>query len=257
MTRLNATQIFVRSVLILGSLISGAVYASAQTGGISGKITDGFGGVIVGAEIKAVISSSDEAAPRQTFRAVSNGEGEFEIPALPVGSYEVEVKAPGFTTLKEKVVVDGRQPIRVDLQLMPPKVCDDSKGPNIDLSEKDKAEIINQVLNMEIQLWQSYRGPILLSNQNIKAAWISAPPGQTVTVLSFREIIRKASPGKPVSYCYFSKFEVHGDCVAITLIQDDVTSEGEGCTLCGGGATYVFHKEAGDWKGKFFSGWIS
>ncbi|MBO0724021.1 MAG: carboxypeptidase regulatory-like domain-containing protein, partial [Blastocatellia bacterium] len=133
MSRLNATHISIRSGLLLSSLISGAIYTSAQTGGITGKITDDFGGVIVGAEIKAVISSSDQAAPRQTFRAVSNGKGEFEIPALPVGFYEVEVKSPGFTTLKEKVVVDGRQPIRVDLQLMPPKVCDDSKGSgNID-----------------------------------------------------------------------------------------------------------------------------
>jgi hypothetical protein len=45
--------------------------------------------------------------------------------------------------------------------------------------------------------------------------------------------------------------------VAITLLRSGVTADGEECNLCGGGATYVFRKEAGDWKGKFFNGWIS
>jgi len=168
-----------------------------------------------------------------------------------------KVKAPGFKTLKEKVIVAASQPTRIDLQITPPKVCEDAKGPNIELAEKDKAEIINQVLKMEFQNWQVVREPMLLSTQNIKAAWVSAPPGHTITVLSILEIFMKARPGEFLSYSYFSEFEIHGDCVAITLIQSGITSEGEECNLCGGGATYVFRKEAGEWKGKFFSGWIS
>jgi Carboxypeptidase regulatory-like domain len=257
MPRLNGAHIFTRSGVILGCLILGAVYTSAQTGGITGKIIDSVGAVITGAEIKAVISSSDQAAAPQTFRAISNNEGEFTISSLPFGSYEVEVKAPGFTTLKEKVVVAGRQPMRVDLQLTPPKVCDDAKGPNIELTEKDKAEIINQVLKMEYQNLQSDGEPILLSTKNIKADWVSAPPGRAITALSTSEIIGKAPLGEHLFYYYFSEFKVHGDCVVITLLQSGVTSEGEECNLCGGGSTYVFRKEAGDWKGKFFSGWIS
>jgi len=257
MPRLNATHFFIRCGVVLGCLILGAVYTLAQTGGITGKITDGFGAVIAGAEIKALISSSDRAATSQDFRAISNNNGEFMIPSLPFGSYEVEVKAPGFKTLKEKVIVAASQPTRIDLQITPPKVCEDAKGPNIELAEKDKAEIINQVLKMEIQNLRLYGEPILLSNQNIKVDWVGAPPGHTVTVLSILEIFMKARPGEFISFSYFSEFEVHGDCVAITLIQSGVTSEEGECNLCGGGATYVFHKEAGDWKGKFFSGWIS
>jgi len=94
-------------------------------------------------------------------------------------------------------------------------------------------------------------------DRNIKAAWVSAPPGRTVIALSTSEIIGKARPGELIFYCYFSEFEVHGDCVAITLIESGVTSEGEECGLCSRGATYVFRKEVGDWKGKYFSGWIS
>jgi hypothetical protein len=41
------------------------------------------------------------------------------------------------------------------------------------------------------------------------------------------------------------------------LHRSSVTSEGEECNLCGGGAIYTFRKEAGEWKGKFFSGWVS
>ena len=58
MPGLNATCIFIRTGAILGCLVLGAVYTLAQTGGITGKITDGFGAVIAGAEIKAVILSS-------------------------------------------------------------------------------------------------------------------------------------------------------------------------------------------------------
>jgi len=257
MPRLNAAHIFIHSGVILGSLILGAVYTLAQTGSISGKITDSVGYVVAGAEIKAVILSPDRAATSQDFRAISNNNGEFTIPSLPFGSYEVEVKAPGFKTLKEKVIVAASQPTRIDLQITPPKVCEDATGPYIELAEKDKAEIINQVLKMEFHNRQVVGEPILLSTQNIKVDWVSAPPGHTVTALSILEIFMKARPGEHVSYYYFSEFKVHGDCLAITLIESGVTSEGEKCNLCGGGATYVFRKEAGGWKGKFFSGWIS
>jgi len=257
MPRLNATHFFIRCGVILGCLILVAVYTLAQTGSITGKITDIIGSVIAGAEIKAVISSSDRASASQAFTAISNNDGEFTIPSLPFGSYEVEVTAPGFKTLKEKVIVADSQPTRFHLRITPQKACEDAKGPNIELAEKDKAEIINQVLKMEAQLSQFNREPILLSTQNINAAWVSAPPGHTITVLPTSEITSKARPGDYVDYYYFSEFKVHGDCVAITLIQSGITSEGEKCNLCGGGATYVFRKEAGDWKGKFFSGWIS
>jgi len=257
MPSLNTTHIFIRSGVLLGCLVLGAVYTLAQTGSITGKITDITGSVIAGAVIKAVISSSDRAPASQAFNAISNDDGEFTIPSLPFGSYEVEVKAPGFKTLKEKVIVADGQPARINLQITPAKACEDAKGPNIELAEKDKAEIINQVLKMEVQIRQVVREPILLSTQNIKVDWVSAPPGHTITVLSTSEITSKARPGDYVDYYYFSEFEVHGDCVAITLLQIGVTSEGKHCNLCGGGSTYVFRKEAGDWKGKFFSGWIS
>ena len=257
MPGLNATCVFIRTGAILSCLVLGVVSTLAQTGGITGKITDVFGAVIAGAEIKAVISSSDRAATSQAFRAISNNNGEFTIPSLPFGSYEVEVKAPGFKTLKEKVIVADSQPARIDLQITPPKACEDAKGPNIELAEKDKAEIINQVLKMEFQRSQFNGEPILLSTQNINAAWVSALPGHTITVLSTSEITSKARPGDYVDYYYFSEFAAHGNCVTITLLQIGVTSEGKHCNLCGGGSTYVFREEAGDWKGKFFSGWIS
>ena len=58
MPGLNATCVFIRTGAILSCLVLGVVSTLAQTGGITGKITDGFGAVIAGAEIKAVILSS-------------------------------------------------------------------------------------------------------------------------------------------------------------------------------------------------------
>jgi hypothetical protein len=74
MPGLNATHFFIRCGVILVCLILVAVYTLAQTGGISGKITDSVGYVVVGAEIKAVISPSDCAAAAQLTSSVRKRE---------------------------------------------------------------------------------------------------------------------------------------------------------------------------------------
>jgi hypothetical protein len=50
MPGLNAAHFFIRYGVILGCLILVAVYTLAQTGSITGKITDGSGALIAGAE---------------------------------------------------------------------------------------------------------------------------------------------------------------------------------------------------------------
>ena len=112
---------------------------------------------------------------------------------------------------------------------------------------------------MEFQSHPILRQEMVLSTQNIKAAWVSTSPGQKVIPLPLLEILKKAHANGSVDYYYFSELQIHGDCVSVTLSNSSkIFKEGlaEDCTLCGGGTTYTFRKEAGSWKGGYFIGWV-
>ena len=88
-------------------------YAMAQagsTGAISGIVTDTQGATIPGAEVQATQLNTGVVT-----RTVTNNAGVYTFPYLPVGNFEVRIKAPG---MKEAVitgvVVDQRNISRVD-----------------------------------------------------------------------------------------------------------------------------------------------
>jgi len=66
--------------------------ASAQqnTGGLKGRVSDEFGGVIVGATVTATDANG------KTKSATTNGEGAFNLAGLAPGKYTVRASAPGF-----------------------------------------------------------------------------------------------------------------------------------------------------------------
>src|SRR5690242_15374878 len=80
-------------VIALAFLCSASA-AFAQSGAnasLTGTVVDSGGGVIPGA---TVLVKSDSAK----FEAVTNGSGEFSLPALPAGKYTVTVTLQGFKT---------------------------------------------------------------------------------------------------------------------------------------------------------------
>ncbi|MGD0731675.1 MAG: TonB-dependent receptor [Terracidiphilus sp.] len=92
--------------LVLGILPCSKT-ASAQgiiTGGISGSVGDQTGAAIPGANVKAVSESTGTL-----FEVKANGEGEFEITTVPLGSYTITITASGFgvQTLSHVEVVAG------------------------------------------------------------------------------------------------------------------------------------------------------
>ncbi len=89
---LKARKFFVR-LFVLVLLLSGlgnATFAQV-TASIQGTITDASGAVIAGA--KVVVRNSALGIERNV---ASNSEGYYEVPALPPGSYSVEVRMQGF-----------------------------------------------------------------------------------------------------------------------------------------------------------------
>ena len=79
-------------LIVLGLATNREVSAQGIiTGGITGTITDPTGAVIPGAIIVATNESTGTA-----LKTVANGDGNFLIPDVPIGSYTVTIEASGF-----------------------------------------------------------------------------------------------------------------------------------------------------------------
>ncbi len=76
----------------LFTMLCGPIHAQS-TASIEGQVNDQQGAIVRAVEITAV---SREIGLRRV--AVSDDEGRYQIAALPVGSYRIEVRAPGFQT---------------------------------------------------------------------------------------------------------------------------------------------------------------
>jgi hypothetical protein len=102
-------------VLVLVLLVAAATFVSAQTfrGTILGTVSDTSGAVVSGATVKARNTGTGLERTTQT-----TAEGNYSIPELPIGTYNVTVAQPGFqTALMSNIVVDVATERRVDVAL--------------------------------------------------------------------------------------------------------------------------------------------
>src|SRR5436190_1372588 len=101
----------IRGGLLLGIAV---VSVQAQSNGIlTGRVTDPSDRIVVGAEI--VVRDSATLAQRSVR---TNREGIYEIPALPVGVYRMQAKAPGFRLYKlESLTMEGASTLIQDVHL--------------------------------------------------------------------------------------------------------------------------------------------
>jgi hypothetical protein len=100
---------------VVVAILSNTPFAAAQsTGGrIRGTVTDPSGGAVSGA--KLVLTNEGTNASRQ---AESGGNGEYLFLEAPVGSYELDVTAPGFKRYVRKgIALDLNQVLSIDIAL--------------------------------------------------------------------------------------------------------------------------------------------
>ncbi len=99
---------------LLGALLCPALLAGATTSGsISGTIRDPAGNVVRGAAVHL-----REAATGATHETLTDTKGYYTLPVLPVGRYELEVKANGFSGYERKdIVLDTNAALAEDATL--------------------------------------------------------------------------------------------------------------------------------------------
>lgn len=92
-------------------LFLAATAAYAQQTGITGKVTDPSGSVLVGAIVEAAQSGGAK------FEATTNSQGIYVFPALTATDYVITVRAEGFSTVQKTLTLLVGQMLENDLQL--------------------------------------------------------------------------------------------------------------------------------------------
>src|SRR5271154_2234141 len=98
---------------ILFFFLCSPLHAQYDNGSLVGTIRDATGAAVPG----AVVTITNNATA-VTAKATTNGDGDYELPSLRIGVYNISAKAPGFTDAVANnitISVGGRQ--RIDLSL--------------------------------------------------------------------------------------------------------------------------------------------
>lgn len=120
----------------------------AQTGSITGTVKDPSGASISGATV--VVTSPERGITRQMD---TNSTGDYNQSALPQGTYDVIVTAPGFKKFQAKgVVLDVAQKARVDVTLQVGAATTEIvvEGANVAQVETQSSELAGTVTGKEI-----------------------------------------------------------------------------------------------------------
>ena len=72
-------------------LLAAAALGQGATGTITGTVTDPSGAIVADAKVEV-----SNAANGQIFAAVSTSTGNYTVPQLPVGAYDLKVTVSGF-----------------------------------------------------------------------------------------------------------------------------------------------------------------
>jgi hypothetical protein len=105
---------FILALVLLSFLMSHSALAQTGSGRITGSVKDASGALISGSSVSLI-----NTATGATQKTTSNGEGVFAFPVVPVGQYELDVTADGFTPYKQtsKIKIDVNTALAIDVPL--------------------------------------------------------------------------------------------------------------------------------------------
>jgi len=110
---------FLALLVLLAS--AGPAHAQVEQGSVTGRVFDDAGAVVPGATV--TVTQHGTRVARQT---VTNGVGQYTVPYLPIGTYDVAAALAGFTTARvTDVTIRVGLTATVDLLLKPGSVQDE------------------------------------------------------------------------------------------------------------------------------------
>ena len=187
---LRKVRLRLRLSLICGlAVVLTVLPARAQevTATITGSVTDQSGAPIVGAAVTAVDVNRGTSLSTQT-----NGTGVFNIPHVPVGTYEVKIESKGFQTAIQKgITLDLNQTARLNF---PMKVGNVSETIEVS-SEAPILQTDNTTVNTIIDSKTNDNLP--LATRNYVQLTLLAPGSVTPNPGSFNSGDNTQSGGRP------------------------------------------------------------
>ena len=101
-------------VLVTVCLLTAAgLLAQGDRGIITGTVKDSTGAVMPGVQVTAI-----HLATNTSYKASTTASGDFTVPALPVGDYQIRVENTGFKTqITNDIVVAAGATVRLDVAL--------------------------------------------------------------------------------------------------------------------------------------------
>src|ERR1700677_4457502 len=101
-----------RLILLLSAGIA-SLYGQGTTGTLVGTVKDSSGAIVAG----AIVTVTNQGT-NTTRNTTTTQDGEYSVPLLPPGTYDVAIKQPGFRDeLYKNVTLDVDQTARVDSTL--------------------------------------------------------------------------------------------------------------------------------------------
>ncbi len=154
------TLIFCLSALVFG--LCAAPASAQETGGsIAGTISDAQSATLPGVSVS--LRNEDTNAQLQT---VTNGEGAYVLPFVPIGRYTLTVTLNGFSTTKrEGIEVRVGDRLRLDLSMqlgaLTEEVTVRSEAPLLDTGSANRGQVINREQVADLPLLG--RNPFMLA----------------------------------------------------------------------------------------------
>src|ERR1035437_1462933 len=103
----------IRVYLLIGVCAAANLLAQTDRGVITGTVKDASGAVVPGAQVTAIQTSTNA-----NFKTKTTTSGDFTVPSLPVGTYQVRVENTGFKThLASNVVVGAGATVSLDVTM--------------------------------------------------------------------------------------------------------------------------------------------
>ena len=150
-----------RKALVLAMLLLIPGIAGAQQ--IGGTVTDTTGGVLPGVTVEA----RSPALIEQVRTAVTDGNGQYLIVALEVGTYDILYSLPGFgSVLREGVVLNSGFTANIDIQLgigdIEETITVSGATPVVDIQNVEQRQVMDREVIDSIPTGKSFQSYALL-----------------------------------------------------------------------------------------------